>query len=416
MFAAPAHSFVQQARLAITLAWVAGYSNIVALIACGSAISHVTGTASQLGRDVGEAAWGLALSAAAILLAFLAGATISGLATELGRRRRWESIYVLPMAIETVLLATFAVGLEIRLSASGLAPAGSIFGAAPRPDPGAESLLDLMPLLLIGSLAMGLQNATITRISGGVVRTTHVTGVLTDLGLEAAQLLWSRVDPGRRGEGGAPSRPGAEGPHDGGRGPLMRLALLGSVLGSFVLGALLGTVVFGWTPAFAMFPPVLFLVVVIVQDLRVPIAEIERSPVASADLGLPEGLAIYHLRPSRTELEGAADGGRSHRLPDLVAWAQRLPPSVRLVVLDVAPMARLGEQAARTLGSLLDRLALDGRRIVLAGIDASRLEKLRSLGAGERLRQVDCCTDFELAVARGICILEEEAQHDRPSE
>jgi len=32
MFVAQAHSFVQQARLAITLAWVAGYTNIIALL------------------------------------------------------------------------------------------------------------------------------------------------------------------------------------------------------------------------------------------------------------------------------------------------------------------------------------------------------------------------------------------------
>ncbi len=36
---------------------------------------------------------------------------------------------------------------------------------------------------------MGLQNATITKISGAVIRTTHLTGVTTDLGIETVQYL-----------------------------------------------------------------------------------------------------------------------------------------------------------------------------------------------------------------------------------
>ena len=42
-----------------------------------------------------------------------------------------------------------------------------------------------------GSLlfAMGLQNALVSLISGSVVRTTHLTGTFTDLGIELAHLL-----------------------------------------------------------------------------------------------------------------------------------------------------------------------------------------------------------------------------------
>jgi len=48
----------------------------------------------------------------------------------------------------------------------------------------------------IAACAMGLQNATITKISGSVVRTTHLTGVITDLGLEGTQLLLWLLDGG----------------------------------------------------------------------------------------------------------------------------------------------------------------------------------------------------------------------------
>ena len=47
---------------------------------------------------------------------------------------------------------------------------------------------------------MGLQNALVTRVSGAVVRTTHMTGVLTDIGIELVRMrAWVRDGP--RGQG-----------------------------------------------------------------------------------------------------------------------------------------------------------------------------------------------------------------------
>src|SRR3954468_19634408 len=167
MFVSQAHSFKQQARLAITLAWVAGYTNIVAVLTCGTVISHASGTTSNLGHHIGTGEWHVAGYAFFLITTFFLGAAVSGFFTELGRRRGWESIYVLPMVAETVLLAIFAVGIEFN--------------------GGAQSGVTFLWMTAAASLAMGLQNATITRISNGVVRTTHVTGVLTDLGLETVQ-------------------------------------------------------------------------------------------------------------------------------------------------------------------------------------------------------------------------------------
>ncbi|WP_316568022.1 DUF1275 family protein [Myxococcus sp. MxC21-1] len=47
---------------------------------------------------------------------------------------------------------------------------------------------------------MGLQNALVTRVSGAVVRTTHITGILTDIGIQVVRLgSWLRE--GTRGQG-----------------------------------------------------------------------------------------------------------------------------------------------------------------------------------------------------------------------
>src|SRR5262245_46776043 len=112
MFVAQARSFRQQARLAVTLAWVAGYTNILTVITCGTVTSHVSGTASNLGRDIAEGSWPLARLSLFLLGTFLAGAMASGALIEVGRRRGWASIYSLPIAIESLLLAMFALGLE----------------------------------------------------------------------------------------------------------------------------------------------------------------------------------------------------------------------------------------------------------------------------------------------------------------
>lgn len=44
---------------------------------------------------------------------------------------------------------------------------------------------------------MGLQNALVTIISNSVVRTTHLTGLFTDLGIEFSQLFFYKDDEHR---------------------------------------------------------------------------------------------------------------------------------------------------------------------------------------------------------------------------
>ena len=122
-------------------------------------------------RAVAAREWGPAAFQGYLLLTFFCGAAVSGFCTEFGRRRRWESIFVLPIALEIAALALFAL-LLIALG-----------------DPAENYYRWLYPLAGLVAAAMGLQNATITHISSGIVRTTHVTGVITDLGHEGAQFL-----------------------------------------------------------------------------------------------------------------------------------------------------------------------------------------------------------------------------------
>ncbi|MFO0874520.1 MAG: DUF1275 family protein [Phycisphaerales bacterium] len=380
MLVSQAHSFTQQARLAITLAWVAGYTNIITMLTCGTVTSHVTGNASNLGRDLIEGSWSPASFMAFLLTMFFIGAGISAVLTETGRRRGWESIYVLPMAVEAAMLTAFAFGIELH------DPSSRVAGPA------------LWWLTGVASAAMGLQNATITRISSGVVRTTHLTGVLTDLGLESVQMLYWLRDRRRNSPPLAPRtllhslhvHPTAR-----------RLALLLSVIGSFSLGAGLGTLAFDHMPGWSMVPPVVFLLWIIVQDLRTPICEIEPSDVVGGEsVALPRELAVYHLRKDRGRR------GKVHRLPDLLRWCERLPAHTRIAILDLGAATALDDNAALELRALMRQSASNGRRLLISGISGEQYRALRNAGAGDALDPTNVCSDLELAIARGLMLLE----------
>jgi uncharacterized membrane protein YoaK (UPF0700 family) len=381
MFVAQAHSFRQQARLAITLAWIAGYTNILTVITCGTVTSHVSGTASNLGRDVAEGSWSLALFSLFLLAAFLCGAMASGMFTELGRRRGWAAIYWLPIAVEGLLLGAFAVGLEVH-------------------DHGArQSGLPLYWLSGVASFAMGLQNATITRISSGDVRTTHLTGVLTDLGLEATQfLLWTRDrrrNPARE-RGAALLRTARAHP------TARRLALLLSVAASFALGAGLGATAHMFVERWAMYPPVIFLIWLVYRDLTTPIAEIEPSDLIGGERGLtlPAAVAVFHVRKSSDRR------GRLHRMPNLQAWSERLPAATRVVVLDLGEKASFDSNGVLELRAALAKLATQGRRLVIAGLGGDQLQQFRRVGGGEFLDPSNFCPDLELAIARAMALID----------
>jgi len=392
MFVAQAHSFRQQVRLAVTLAWIAGYTNIVTLIVCGTATSHMSGAVSQLGRDVVEGRWSVTYFTLFLVLSFLIGAALSAVCTETGRRRGWESIYVLPMALELALLAIFAVGVEVLGTTNGSDPTST--GSA------ALALLSTRStyfLTGIASLAMGLQNATITRISGGVVRTTHMTGVVTDLGLEGVQFIYWLHDQ-RRGNTEFISGRFARSLHQ--HPTAKRLALLGSVIGSFGLGAGLGAAAHESIPGWVMFPPVLFLLWIIYQDYRTPICEIQASHSVAETTGLvmPQQIAVYHMKRDTTRR------GKVQRLPDLQRWWTTLPKETAIVILDFSDTKQLHPNAALELRTLMQQADSQGRRLLLSGITAEQREALQASGAGDAMKHANVCADLDSAVARAMAL------------
>lgn len=169
----PSRSESQNAVLAAYLACVAGFVNSAGFVLVGSFTSHVTGNVGRLANDLAERDLAAAGAAFTMVIAFFIGALVASLIVESRRFTRTPTAYGVALVCEAALLGLFALATTAQL------------GVSPR-------LRDSEALLLC--LAMGVQNSLVSRISGAVVRTTHLTGVVTDLGIETARWIahWRR--------------------------------------------------------------------------------------------------------------------------------------------------------------------------------------------------------------------------------
>ena len=366
-----AHTFRSRSRLAVGLSWVAGYTNVIMLLAAGQTVSHQTGNTTHLGGRIGSALAGdraavaEAAYPAALVVAFGAGAFASGLITETAARAGRRSRFTLPLTVEAILLAVVAILLAGNRSA--------------------------VAVTVTAAVAMGLQNATITRISGAVVRTTHLTGVVTDLGLELSSIVttgWDAVRAGRarRALRTAPRRAGVQ-----------RAALLAAIFASFLTGATLGTVAYRRAAAPALLVPVVFLAALVVSEQRADVAQVRPIDTEYAAL-LPPTVGVFGLA-YRT-------AGRRHHPPDFTAWAGRLPDDCRVAVLSVDPTTRLGPDAAINLLTAAGHLREHGRTLVVAGLGRSQLALLRHCDPHHRVKWADFPPDLEFAVARALSLCE----------
>lgn len=152
-----------------TLAFVAGAVNAGGFLAIGGYTSHMTGIVSSMADELALGNVKVALAALAAWAAFLSGAASTALLINWARRHRFRSQYALSLMLEALLLLVFGVaGTYLSTLHDVLAPV----------------------TILLLCYIMGLQNAIITKASGAVIRTTHVTGLSTDIGIELGKLFY----------------------------------------------------------------------------------------------------------------------------------------------------------------------------------------------------------------------------------
>lgn len=154
-------------HLACFLAFIAGAADVGGLLALGQYTSHVSGVVAGMAAQVASGSGALFLAGLAVAASFLAGAVLTTLLVRWGRRHALESEFALPLVVESLLLLAFS------LAGRGFA----------RADVG------------LLAFAMGLQNAMITKISDAVIRTTHLTGMVTDIGIALGRIASPLPDP-----------------------------------------------------------------------------------------------------------------------------------------------------------------------------------------------------------------------------
>jgi len=216
-------SFIHNLRLAILLSLNAGFINAAGFLAFAVLTTNVTGHAALLAVNIANDKWRAARMVALWLFLFLAGAFMS--ATYI-RKAGADKPYAYSVPIIGIILVLLFIAIF-----------GSDYdGSLVKTEYFAGSLL----------FAMGMQNALVSMISGSVVRTTHLTGMFTDLGIDLSAALFQSETPDNSLK----------------RKIILRL----SIIMCFLLGGVIGGYLFVSYSYFAFFVPICLLLFALVYD------------------------------------------------------------------------------------------------------------------------------------------------------
>ena len=153
-------------RIASLLSFVAGIVNVTGFLAIQRLTTNVTGHFAFIVEEILKINFWQGFIYFLYIFFFFLGSFVSNLIVEIISKTNDRFIYVIPTIIESLILFFLA-----------------IFG---------QFLISQNPNLLACAMlfAMGLQNSLVTTISNSTVRTTHLTGLFTDLGIELSQLFF----------------------------------------------------------------------------------------------------------------------------------------------------------------------------------------------------------------------------------
>lgn len=192
-------------HLAFLLVVIAGALNSVGFVVVGLYTSHMTGVTASAADHIVTANWGMVGAGVLSLVFFVLGAMSCTVLFTWGRRRRLSSRYANVLTLEGLLILLI----------------GLFAGTVDSPD--YEEVL-VAPLCF----TMGLQNAIITKIRDFPVRTTHVTGMVTDIAVELGRLVYRNGD-----------RVGVTADKE-------KLGVLSTLVGLFFVGGVVGTLGYWW--------------------------------------------------------------------------------------------------------------------------------------------------------------------------
>ncbi|WP_343329682.1 YoaK family protein [Polaribacter staleyi] len=161
-------------RIATILSFVAGIVNVSGYLAFKQLTTNVTGHFALFIYDLANFDFWKGTIYFLYIFSFLVGSFLSSFLIEFFRETKRLNVFVLPTVIECLVLILIGLLSDfIKM----------------------ESINLLVCLLLF---AMGLQNSFVTKISNAVVRTTHLTGLFTDLGIDLSLLCFPKLEAKRK--------------------------------------------------------------------------------------------------------------------------------------------------------------------------------------------------------------------------
>lgn len=164
-------SDVRFRMLGYTMAFLAGGINAGGFFAVATYTSHVSGAVSLAADSIWIGEWQAALTALSGVVCFILGAAHANWTILWAKRSRFRSSYGLSMWLEALYLLLFGLlGVALARIGSAMVP----------------------PTLLFLCFIMGMHNTVMTVLSGGAIRSTHLTGTATDLGIELSKILYYR--------------------------------------------------------------------------------------------------------------------------------------------------------------------------------------------------------------------------------
>lgn len=161
------------------LGFQAGFINAFGFLACGRYVSHVTGIGTQIGLAMGENKWWLAIELIGFPISFILGAFFSGFFTSARLEKGYKPRYDL-----VTLTLPFIIGTVMVMGWNG------VFGDFGEPLVNTRDFVLLFTL----SFACGMQNGCFATMTKGQIRTTHLTGISTDIGTDFARLFFGKLN------------------------------------------------------------------------------------------------------------------------------------------------------------------------------------------------------------------------------
>lgn len=160
-----------------SLAFIAGAINAGGFLVVNQYTSHMTGMLSLAVDSIALNQWLSGTMMLLYIVSFICGAATTSVMVIWGRIHHLHSQYALPLTLEAILLVIFGIMNSNYM---------------PNMNSNTPYIIALLCYL------MGLQNAVITKISSTIIRTTHITGMVTDIGIEMGKILYSKQKDNRQ--------------------------------------------------------------------------------------------------------------------------------------------------------------------------------------------------------------------------